>query len=169
MALIYLSLGSNIDRHIRIGAALDALHAEFRELLLSPVYESDSVGFEGDNFYNLVVGIHSDKSVGELSLILKAIENDNGRDRTAARFGPRSLDIDILTVDAICGHRDGIELPRDEILKNAFVLLPMADLAPHALHPKTGRTYSEHWNQYDKAKQNLWSVEFLWHGQQLLR
>jgi 2-amino-4-hydroxy-6-hydroxymethyldihydropteridine diphosphokinase len=79
------------------------------------------------------------------------------------------LDIDILTVDAICGYRDGIELPRDEILKNAFVLLPMADLAPHALHPKTGRTYSEHWNQYDKAKQNLWSVEFLWHGQQLLR
>ena len=69
MALIYLSLGSNIDRHIRIGAALDALHAEFRELLLSPVYESDSVGFEGDNFYNLVVGIHSNKSVGELSLI----------------------------------------------------------------------------------------------------
>ena len=155
MALIYLSLGSNIDRHVRIEAALDALHGEFGELLLSPVYESDSVGFDGDNFYNLVVG--------------KAIENDNGRDRTAARFGPRSLDIDILTVDAICGHRDGIELPRDEILKNAFVLLPMADLAPHALHPKTGRTYSEHWNQYDKAKQNLWSVEFLWRGQQLLR
>ena len=169
MALIYLSLGSNIDRHVRIEAALSALHGEFGELLLSPVYESDSVGFDGDNFYNLVVGIHSDKSVGELSLILKAIENDNGRDRTAARFGPRSLDIGILTVDAICGHRDGIELPRDEILKNAFVLLPMADLAPHALHPKTGRTYSEHWNQYDKAKQNLWSVEFLWRGQQLLR
>jgi len=147
---------------------LDALSNEFGELLLSPVYESDSVGFEGDNFYNLVVGIHSVKSVGDLSLILKAIENENGRDRTAARFGPRSLDIDILTVDAICGQRDGIELPRDEILKNAFVLLPMAELAPHVLHPKTGKTYAEHWEQYDKSKQNLWVVEFIWRGQQLL-
>jgi len=168
VALIYLSLGSNIDRHLRIEAALDALSIEFGELLLSPVYESDSVGFEGDNFYNLVVGIHSVKSVGDLSLILKAIENENGRDRTAARFGPRSLDIDILTVDAICGQRDGIELPRDEILKNAFVLLPMSKLAPHVLHPKTGKTYAEHWEQYDKSKQNLWVVEFIWRGQQLL-
>lgn len=167
MALIYLSLGSNIDRHMRICAALDALHAEFGELLLSPVYESDSVGFEGDNFYNLVVGIQSEKSVGDISASLKKIENDNGRDRTAPRFGPRSLDIDILTVDDICGQRDGVQLPRDEILKNAFVLLPMADLAPQSLHPKTGKPYVEHWQQYDKSKQNLWSIEFIWQGRKL--
>jgi 2-amino-4-hydroxy-6-hydroxymethyldihydropteridine diphosphokinase len=152
---------------MRIGAALDALHAEFGELLLSPVYESDSVGFEGDNFYNLVVGIQSEKSVGDISASLKKIENDNGRDRTAPRFGPRSLDIDILTVDDICGQRDGVQLPRDEILKNAFVLLPMADLAPQSLHPKTGKSYAEHWQQYDKSKQNLWSVEFIWQGRKL--
>ena len=54
MALIYLSLGSNIDRTLRICAALDALAENFGDLTLSSVYESDSVGFKGDNFYNLV-------------------------------------------------------------------------------------------------------------------
>ena len=57
MALIYLSLGSNIDRRQYICAALDALAENFGELDISSVYESESVGFEGDSFYNLVVGI----------------------------------------------------------------------------------------------------------------
>ena len=57
MALIYLSLGSNIDRHRRIMRRLDALAEGFGELSISSVYESESVGFEGDSFYNLVVGI----------------------------------------------------------------------------------------------------------------
>ena len=83
MALIYLSLGSNIDRTLRICAALDALAENFGDLTLSSVYESDSVGFKGDNFYNLVVAIKSEMSVGEISFILKEIENSNGRDRSA--------------------------------------------------------------------------------------
>ena len=83
MALIYLSLGSNIERHMRIGAALDALAEHFGELILSSVYESDSVGFQGDNFLNLVVGIYSESSLSEVSITLKQIENDNGRDRSA--------------------------------------------------------------------------------------
>ena len=83
MALIYLSLGSNIERHLHIGAALDALAENFGELQISSVYESESVGFEGDSFYNLVVGIRSDLRVGQISRILKGIEDNNGRDRSA--------------------------------------------------------------------------------------
>ena len=164
MALIYLSLGSNIDRTLRICAALDALAENFGDLTLSSVYESDSVGFKGDNFYNLVVAIKSEMSVGEISFILKEIENSNGRDRSAPRFGPRSLDIDILTVDDVSGERDGIALPRDEVLKNAFVLLPLAEIAPTSVHPVTGKSYAQHWADYDTEKQKLWPIEFHWSG-----
>jgi 2-amino-4-hydroxy-6-hydroxymethyldihydropteridine diphosphokinase len=149
---------------LRICAALDALAENFGDLTLSSVYESDSVGFKGDNFYNLVVAIKSEMSVGEISFILKEIENSNGRDRSAPRFGPRSLDIDILTVDDVSGERDGIALPRDEVLKNAFVLLPLAEIAPASVHPVTGKSYAQHWADYDKEKQNLWPIEFHWSG-----
>lgn len=164
MAKVYLSLGSNIDRHIHITLALDTLEQCFGDLSLSSVYESDSVGFSGDNFYNLVVEVTSDKSVGQISIILKEIEDKNGRDRSAPRFGPRSLDIDILAVDDVFGHYDGIELPRDEILKNAFVLRPLAELIPDGMHPVTGKSYKQHWLEYDKEKQKLWPIDFRWKG-----
>jgi 2-amino-4-hydroxy-6-hydroxymethyldihydropteridine diphosphokinase len=167
MALIYLSLGSNIERQRRISAALDALADHFGELLISSVYESVSVGFEGDSFYNLVVGINSSMAVGQISKILKSIEDQNGRDRSGPRFGSRSLDIDILTVDDIAGELDGIQLPRDEVLKNAFVLLPLAEIAPQSQHPVTAQTYSQHWQQFDKNKQKLWPVEFIWRGENI--
>ena len=167
MARIYLSLGSNIDREVRLTIALDALHRLFGDLILSPVYESDSVGFEGDSFYNLVVGIDTEESIREVSSKLKKIEDDNGRDRTAPRFGPRSLDIDILTMDDFCGEQDGITLPREEVLVNAFVLLPLSDVAPDVVHPVTGITFAEHWKRYDQAKQRLWRVDFGWPNQSI--
>ena len=83
MSLVYLSLGSNIEREHHIGAALDALADCFGALEISTVYESVAVGFEGDSFYNLVVGINSDLAVSEITKILKHIEDCNGRDRSA--------------------------------------------------------------------------------------
>lgn len=162
MALIYLSLGSNIDREYHICAALDALATQFGALEVSTVYESIAVGFEGDSFYNLVVGINSQLSVGEITKILKHIEDCNGRDRSAPKFGPRSLDIDILTVDSLVGEIDGINLPRGEVLKNAFVLQPLAELAGDMPHPVTKITMAEHWLAFDKASQKLWPVKFDW-------
>ena len=162
MSLVYLSLGSNIQREHHIGAALDALEDCFGALEISTVYESVAVGFEGDSFYNLVVGIESDLAVGEITKILKHIEDCNGRDRSAPKFGPRSLDIDILTVDTLAGEIDGINLPRNEVLKNAFVLQPLAELAAEMKHPLTGKTLGQHWQEFDKTSQKLWPVEFEW-------
>lgn len=167
MALVYLSLGSNIQRYKHIASALDSLAEHFGDLRVSSVYESESVGFEGDNFLNLVVGVHSSLTVGEISIILKAIEDDNGRDRSGPRFGPRSLDIDILTVDNLSGEIDGIDLPRDEVLKNAFVLLPLAEIAPQQMHPVSGKSFSRHWQAFDREKQKLWPVEFNWRGENI--
>ena len=169
MALIYLSLGSNVEAQRNIEAAMDALADTFGELIISSVYESEAVGFDGDSFYNLVVGIHSDLGVGELSKILKTIEDQQGRDRSAPKFGARSLDIDILTVDDRVGVIDGIAIPRDEILKNAFVLQPLAEIAPTTVHPQNGLTYQQLWQDFDKAKQNLFPIEFIWRGENITR
>jgi len=162
MATVYLSLGSNIDRNRHLSAGLDALVQAFGDLKMSQVYESEAVGFDGDNFYNLVAAIETEISVGELALKLRQIEDDNGRVRSGPKFSARTLDIDILTYGDRTGVIDGVKLPRGEILKNAFVLLPLSELAPDTLHPLEGKTYQQLWEAYPQASQKLWPVDFDW-------
>lgn len=166
MARVYLSLGSNTSPTQYICAGLDALADQFGELTISPVYESVAVGFEGDNFINLVVGIDTSLSVGELSARLKAIEDANGRVRSGPKYSGRTLDIDILTYDDLCGVVDGVTLPRGEVLRNAFVLLPLSEVAPDDKHAKTGDTFASLWRDYQRD-QKLWRVDFCWRGQQI--
>jgi 2-amino-4-hydroxy-6-hydroxymethyldihydropteridine diphosphokinase len=166
MARVYISIGSNIDRERYIAAALDALAGWFDELLISSVYESESVGFDGSPFYNLVVGVDTGLSVAELSARFKQLEADNGRRRGVPKFSPRTLDLDILTYDDTVGRVDGVELPRGEILKNAFVLLPLAEIAPTAVHPVCGERYQVLWKAYDRD-QKLWPVDFSWQGKRI--
>ena len=169
MTRVYVSIGSNIDQEYHVAASLDALSRHFGELRLSSVYESEAVGFGGANFYNMVAGFHTGLSVGELAQVLRTIESDNGRRREGPKFSSRTLDIDILTYDDVVGEVDGVELPREEILKNAFVLLPMAELAPDEVHPVTGMTYRALWDNYDKSRQKLWKIDFRWRGRLVSR
>lgn len=159
MAQVYVSIGSNIDKKKNISGCLKALAEHFGALVLSPIYESEAVGFEGDNFYNLVAKFKTSLSVGELNEQLKAIEDQYGRKRTGPKFSGRTLDIDILTYDDLVGDIDGVQLPRDEITKNAFVLLPMNDIAADELHPELQVTYGRLWFFFDKESQSLWPVE----------
>ncbi len=169
MARVYLSIGSNIDQRRHILACLDALAEHFGDLILSPVYESEAIGFGGDNFYNLVAGIDTDMPVASLSSLLHRIENDNGRRRDGPRFSSRTLDIDILTYNHRVGDIDGVRLPREEILENAFVLLPLADIAGDETHPEVNRTYRELWQGYDSSAQKLWPIDFEWRGNMISR
>ncbi len=164
---VYLSLGSNINRYKYISAALDALAKQFGELVLSPVYESVSVGFDGDNFLNLVVGLETHLSVGELSAVMRRIEEDNDRVRPAEKFSARTLDIDILTYGNAVGVVDGIELPRDEISKYGFVIIPLVDIAPSEQHPATGQTYADVLAELQLDESELWPVEFNWPDSEL--
>lgn len=167
MTRVFLGLGSNIHRHQHIAAALDALHGVFGELKISTVYESKSVGFNGSNFFNLVVGMETGLSVPALSEILKKIEDDNGRCRQGPKFSPRTLDIDILTYGDFVGVEHGITLPRAEITQNAFVLLPLREIAGGEKHPALQQTYAALWEAYDKQAQSLWPVDFVWREQKI--
>ena len=157
-----LSLGSNIDAQRNIRLALDALARQFSSLSLSSVYESESIGFDGDNFLNLVVVVETDLSLVLVQEFLKQLEESQRRDRTQAKFSSRPIDVDILFYGSDDGASLGIELPRAEITRNAFVLLPLAELLPAAQHAPTGKTYAELWASYDKDSQNLWPIEFAW-------
>ncbi|MCX2778361.1 2-amino-4-hydroxy-6-hydroxymethyldihydropteridine diphosphokinase [Microbulbifer thermotolerans] len=162
MVEVLLGLGSNIDRERNIRAGLKALAGEFGRLRVSRVFESVAVGFDGDNFYNLVVAIHTALPVGQLALRLRGIEDANGRLRAGPKFSARTLDIDILIYGDLTGTVDGVKLPRAEIEKNAFVLQPLAELAPDWVHPLTGKSFAQMWAEYDKTKQKLWPVAFDW-------
>jgi 2-amino-4-hydroxy-6-hydroxymethyldihydropteridine diphosphokinase len=167
VAWVYVSIGSNVDRYQHITASLNALSEHFGELLLSRVYESESVGFAGDNFLNLAAGFNCEMEIADLSCLLRRIEHDNGRRRDGPKFGSRTLDIDILTYDNVVDVVAGVELPREEITKNAFVLLPLVDIGSEKKHPSIGKTYAQLWDEYDQGKQKLWPVSFQWQGQSI--
>lgn len=160
MPRVYLSLGSNMQREIHIRRALQGLENHFGSLIVSPVYECPAVGFAGDDFYNLVVGFDSDRSVAQIAALLRQLEDDNGRVRGADKFAPRTLDIDLLTYGDCTGVVDGIDLPRDEILKYAFVLKPLADVAGEEKHPLTGNSYLSHWQQLAAGQNDLSQIDF---------
>jgi 2-amino-4-hydroxy-6-hydroxymethyldihydropteridine diphosphokinase len=158
MSKVYVSIGSNIDKQKHIRACLQEMAEQFSNLVLSPIYESEAVGFQGDNFYNLVAKFDTELTVSELSKTFKDMEDKYGRNRGGPKFGSRTLDVDILTYDNLIGNIDGVQLPRDEITKNAFVLLPLADIAPDELHPEQQVSYARLWFFFDKDLQNLWQV-----------
>ena len=164
MPRVYLGVGSNIERERYITAGLDALQGLFGELTLSPVYDSAAIGFDGQPFLNMAARVTTDLSVGELHRRLRHIEFEHGRPANATRNSARQLDQTIRQSGFSVGEVDGVDLPRGEILENAFVLRPLADLAPEAIHPVVGKRYRDRWRAYDKASQPLVRVEFEWRG-----
>lgn len=158
---IFIGVGSNIDRQKHTQAGVDALLGRFENLRLSKVYESEAVGFDGSPFYNLVVEAQTDLSLAQVCKVLKEIEEQNGRVRGDKKFAPRTLDLDLLMYDDVITEQ-GVQLPRNEICFNAFVLLPLSELAPKLIHPVTGIALGVMWEAYDKSKQKLWPIEFKW-------
>jgi len=159
---VYVSLGSNINRKHHITAALNALDALFSPLVVSDAYDCQPIGFDGDNFLNLVAGFDTSRSVAELSAVLRKIEDDNNRTRTGPKFSSRTLDLDILTYGDAIGVIAGITVPRGEIIENAFVLWPLSDVARDELHPQLKKSYQVLWQEYDKSSQSLSKVDFTW-------
>ena len=162
MALLALSLGSNIDAPNNIRKAVRALRHEFDALKCSSVYESEAIGFEGANFLNLVAIIETTADLSSISSFLKLLEDRFGRNREQPRFSARTLDVDILFYGDEKTKSDEIELPKEEITQYAFVLQPLAELLPDRIHGFTGLTYADLWDEFDQSNQQLWKVDFDW-------
>lgn len=158
MPRVFVSIGSNVEREHHIRAAVRALRARFGALALSHVYETEAEGFEGDNFLNLVAAFDTRESPEQVQGALRDIEAAHGRERGGPRFGPRTLDLDLLLYGDLVRHGDGFDLPRDEIMRYAFVLGPLAELAPQARHPENGRTFGELWAEFGVQRRDLTPV-----------
>ena len=155
--IAYLGLGSNIEPIQNIANSKQALFQDFPTVEFSRSFESEAVGFEGDNFINLVARIETELSLEDLILYLKELEDSLGRVRGGAKFSSRHIDIDILLYgDLVCDKP--IQLPRDEITENAYVLWPLAELAPDLKEPGGNQTYAELWQQFS-IEQNLRPIE----------
>jgi 2-amino-4-hydroxy-6-hydroxymethyldihydropteridine diphosphokinase len=151
MVEVFVSIGSNIDRAANVASAVGMLNDTFGALRVSSVFESAAVGFDGDPFFNLVVGFSTVRSVQEVAEQLADIEERHGRERDSKKFSARTLDLDLLLYGDEVIRLDRLNLPRDEIARYAFVLQPLAELAPDRSHPVLGQTYRELWQAYDKT------------------
>lgn len=158
---ILISVGSNIDREYYIRESVKQLKLHFDEVRCSDVYESESVGFDGRPFYNLVVKAVTSLSITDVRDTFRQIEKDNGRKHGGKKFCSRTLDLDLLTYDDEVST-EPVVLPREEILYNAFVLWPLAELVPHYRHPVVGETYESLWHAFDKKKQAISPINFKW-------
>lgn len=159
MARVYVSIGSNIDRVRNISLALQQLGDEYGPLLRSSVFESAAVGFDSAPFYNLVVGFDTELSPQEVQNHLHEIEAGSGRERTGT-LTARSLDLDLLLYDDLVIDQGRLKLPRADITRYAFVLYPLAEIAPDARHPSSGERYVDMWDAFDDAQQVLTRIDW---------
>jgi 2-amino-4-hydroxy-6-hydroxymethyldihydropteridine diphosphokinase len=141
MANIHINIGSNQNRQYNIATAIEALKMNFSKVVCSEVFESPAYGFKGDDFYNVGVNAMTDLDPETVIQILHHIEQKQGRDRQCAKFSSRTIDLDLVLYDDIINKTHN--LPRDDILKYAFVLLPLAQLQPQSIHPIEQKTYTQ--------------------------
>ena len=157
-ARVYVGVGSNIEREKNIRGGLAALARRYGALTLSPVYEARAIGFAGDDFFNLVAAFDTGKTVAELENDLYRIEFEHGRRREEDRFSARTLDLDLLLYGELVS--DQHRVPRADIIKYAFVLKPLFDLAPDLVHPQTGKSIAEIWQAFDFEPDDIRRVDF---------
>ena len=155
---IFVGIGSNIDREKNIKSCVSILKDVYGDMMISPVYETESMGFDGPNFYNLVSCFETNQSVYELKNTLNEIENDHGRHFNETKFSSRTLDIDILYYDDLVLSDDKIQIPRKEICEYDFVLKPLVDLVPDFIHPTHNMSHKDMMNNIKIKKQIISTI-----------
>ncbi len=137
MATVYLALGANLgDREKNLHEALERISGFVHIFRVSSIYETEPVGVhEQPWFLNLVCAGTSDLSPVDLLRRVKRIEIEMGRTE-GIRFGPRPIDIDILFYDRLIQLSPALTIPHPRLHERAFVLTPLAEIAPDLIHPR---------------------------------
>ncbi len=155
MPRVFVAAGGNVEPERYLPRALEELERSFAPLAVSPWYRNRAAGFEGDDFVNFVVGFDTTLPVHAVLERLRAIETLCDRPRDAPRWAPRTMDLDILLYGDRVSSEPGLVLPRPDLLKRAYMLGPLADLAPDLRHPTEGATIGELWARFDRAAHPL--------------
>ena len=151
MARVYIGIGSNIDKHIHIPRVIKELRAKFGNVIISPIYKTAAVGFSGEDFFNLVVGIDTEMNPVEVFEYLRELETAHDRRRTSGnQFIARTLDLDQLLYDDKQIEYGKISIPHDDIINYPFVLKPLADIAGDLVHPELQVSIKSLWENFDK-------------------
>lgn len=158
---VYLSAGSNVAPAENLRLACAELRKRFGELEISGVYRNPAVGFDGDDFLNLVLRFRAVESPVAIIAELERLHVLAGRVRGPDPFSSRTLDLDLLLYGDSVLPDPAIRVPREDIKKYAFVLRPLAELAPALRHPVTGETMAGLWATFDQAAHPLQRVSDL--------
>ncbi len=152
---VYVSAGSNIAPERHLARAVAQLARRFPGARFSPWYRNRPVGFEGEDFINLVAGFETSLSLHAVLSELHAIEALCGRPRAARRWAPRSMDLDVLLYGDLVCEEPALKVPRPDLLKRAYMLGPLAALAPEVVHPTVQLTIGELWRRFDQQAHPL--------------
>lgn len=158
MIIVYLDIGSNINRHKNIQSCVDQLQIDFPDIIFSKAYESPAFGFDGNPFINLSAGFETDLEYDDLKSYLKKLEDKHARKRDNKKFISRTLDVDILLFGDLILQPE-IDVPRAEILKFPFVLFPLSEIASKVIHPQEKKTILEIAKQSKLDRSTLTEVE----------
>jgi len=131
------------------------LRSRYGEVVLSSVYRSAAVGFDGDDFLNLAVRLNSDDSPRSICYEIELIHNLAGRNRGSNKWEARTLDIDLLLYNDLVRDERPVRVPRGDVLQYSFVLRPLAEIAPDHVHPVSGKTLLQHWQEFDATSHPL--------------
>lgn len=161
---VFVAAGSNVEpvKHLRL--ALAELQKSFAPLAISPAYRNEAVGFEGEDFINLVVGFTTHDALPHVRERLQQIEARCGRPREAPKWAPRSMDLDILLFGDEVRNEPGLVLPRPDLLRRAYMLKPLLDIAPDRVHPTLGKTIRALWEAFPGKDHALTIVDLTSEG-----
>jgi 2-amino-4-hydroxy-6-hydroxymethyldihydropteridine diphosphokinase len=159
MPRVFVAAGSNIEPERNLRLASRELQRAWPDVRFSPWYRNHAAGFEGEDFINFAVAFSTGEPVQSVVSKLREIEELCGRPREAKKWAPRSMDLDILLYGDMVCEEPGLKLPRPDLLKRAYMLGPLADIASEVNHPTAGATIGTLWQQFDRDAHPLIRIE----------
>ncbi len=161
MSRVFVGVGTNINKAHNLRSCFSTLQQIFRKVVKSSVYQSAAVGFEGEDFYNMVVSFETTLTPSNINRIFFEIEKKHGRRRGKNQYASRELDLDQLLYDDLIVDTDEVYLPHKDLSKYSYTLKPMAEIAGDLVHPLIGKCFSELWHNLDRPAP-ITHVPFVW-------